>query len=391
MSQKFFAIFLLFGFFTLHGMQESDISHEPEPRVNESKTETKAEQSNLKTKIEFSGSYKLKTQCALHILGLIKSGKLTWGMLSALPEGLGRFVELFHIADVYMKYEGKNLELSKIIEESKALIYELIDSDSDHIETFFAALDDFFDAYECMVLPTMESIFQKINVFVEIILGYTQANKLDSKIMKNFALNAANQDWIYIVKLMLDLNLIDRDYLIELFKLSWGYHCSAMMLRLLNSKIMITKNEFELMLEGDSDIFMKSINGHLDIVEYIVELIEMFELDINKIINKKYENGETLLIRASNHGYLDIVELLIAKGAEVNHADNLGNDALSYAIMNYSMFDRNAIHSDDEEAKARYIEEELSMMKTIIDILTPLTNRTHLAKNNNKSNFCPLF
>ena len=394
-SNKFLFILLTLCFFHLNGMSEEGISHE-----NESKAEAKPK---VEQTTESLQQYSLKAQCALKILGLIKSKEMKWGILVNLPEGLARYVELFHIADSYIDdynvkadKQDQSAELSKLILESKTLIYRLIDSESEHLETFILALDDFFDfytsegkvVYKITSMSFIMDVFKIINLVLNKILDTTKvgviisnhnatdlkikSNKADDFFIQYCAKNAVTCNFVLIMKLLLDLNLLSRDYLLIMFEVACISHSSAQMLRLLNDKIGLTKNEFEDMLQNDDDIFKGSINGHLDIVEYIVELIEYFKLDLAEIINKRYEDSynETLLICATQLGYLDIVRFLIAKGADVNIMDEERQTALSYARSNYLNFDRNGVFDHgSEERNGQYIADQLSEMLAIIKAL----------------------
>ena len=76
--------------------------------------------------------------------------------------------------------------------------------------------------------------------------------------------------------------------------------------------------------KNDTPIHIASINGHLPIVEY---LIEKQQVDIEI----KGKNKITPLHYACQYGHLPIVEYLISKGANIVAKDESGNYVIHYA------------------------------------------------------------
>jgi ankyrin repeat protein len=68
---------------------------------------------------------------------------------------------------------------------------------------------------------------------------------------------------------------------------------------------------------------MASMKGYIDIVNLLIEN------GVN--VNAKGNNGWTALMHASSGGYLAIVEILIKNGADINAKNNLGKTAAIYA------------------------------------------------------------
>ncbi len=69
----------------------------------------------------------------------------------------------------------------------------------------------------------------------------------------------------------------------------------------------------------------------------------IIEWDSNAI-NYKDPDGVTPLMEAARFNYLDIVELLVKKGADVNAADDKGSTALHYAVYGRRLAERTIRH-----------------------------------------------
>lgn len=75
----------------------------------------------------------------------------------------------------------------------------------------------------------------------------------------------------------------------------------------------------------DSKTFLDAVEqGDVAIVRQELDTAH-FDVDVAD------EHGRTALIKASKHGHLDIVQLLIERGADVNARDNRGTNALYWA------------------------------------------------------------
>lgn len=84
---------------------------------------------------------------------------------------------------------------------------------------------------------------------------------------------------------------------------------------------------------GEYALKLASINGHLEIVKYLVEYtIPIFSYTGNLVERKIniHVNDEEALLRASENGHLEVVKYLISLGADI-HADN--NAALRIATL----------------------------------------------------------
>ncbi len=77
--------------------------------------------------------------------------------------------------------------------------------------------------------------------------------------------------------------------------------------------------------KGWTALMGASMNGHLEIVELLIEK----GADVNDNII-----GTTVLMCASLNGHIEIVEFLIDNGADVNVRDSRGSNVLKYASKN---------------------------------------------------------
>ena len=76
--------------------------------------------------------------------------------------------------------------------------------------------------------------------------------------------------------------------------------------------------------DGKSSLAIASINGHLDIVKYLVSLPQT-NVDIQD------NNGYTSLMFASYYNHITIVQSLLENGADKTIKDNAGNKAIDWA------------------------------------------------------------
>jgi len=315
--------------------------------------------------------YSLKATCALKILDQIDAGNTSWELFDELDEGLVSYVKLCYLAETYIDNELEKAgiksdlspELTKLVRQAKALLHELIDLENKHLKALFASFNDLFSCflinnihhYHITNNCNIEHLLRTINLVFNLTLNQTKAHismpnpsefclddnkfnyEADMFEIDAFMYNVLNRNLISIVELMLELSLYKRPSLLRLFGTACRTNSSATLLRLLNKELNITKVEFEGRLQPtNDDMFLESINSPLDVVAYIIELIEDFQLDLNAIINKVYRGGKTLLMNAVTNERLDIVELLISKGANVSWADNRREKALFYAKQRHS-------------------------------------------------------
>jgi ankyrin repeat protein len=64
----------------------------------------------------------------------------------------------------------------------------------------------------------------------------------------------------------------------------------------------------------------------------LVQIVEIL-LEKGADVNAKDQDGDTALIRASGEGHIDVVKLLLEQGADVNAKNNAGATALIWAFM----------------------------------------------------------
>lgn len=83
--------------------------------------------------------------------------------------------------------------------------------------------------------------------------------------------------------------------------------------------------------EGYTALFEAVRAGNYNIVYFLISL----NADINSI---EYSSGFSILMSASQEGYLKIVKLLIDKGANIHLRDKNNKNALDYAIKAYNQY-----------------------------------------------------
>ena len=432
---KPFTLILTLGFLSLNGMEEGDTPFESENESNKEEShlvKKRREDEDLSKEqvLEEIKPRSLKIQAAIKAAELIDSGELEWKDLANLPEGLSELIYKFYIANTYFnnsvleKAEDKNNEtLLNLIAECRALFYELIIADSNSLDTFILALDEFFDFYiedEFKLFHYIESaysieLFAMIRIFLNLILNPSCANiseliydynisrndnlaaeevdKNREQFVRDFiyarACIAADKNYICLLKLLLDLNFISRDNMILLFEHTCNGN-SRQILKLLSKKIKFEKFEFEDLLENR--ILLKSLNDSLSIVKYLFKLMKKLGINSKDVINWSYSlspmmlNGvmindqnsyltddlvleRTLLDRAAKAGLPNCVNFLLKNGANkgINNALSLATGSLEDYLSrrNFYLWPQFSRKKDEDNFR----ESKIKDLKYVIEIL----------------------
>ncbi len=110
--------------------------------------------------------------------------------------------------------------------------------------------------------------------------------------------------------------------------------------------------------KGNSSLILSSSSGHLEIVKYLISKkaniniqdkngntplnlsiqrghikATLFLLEKKPNVDLYNKNRSTPILLASANGYLDILKGLLSLNANINHTDDLGNNALHYGIL----------------------------------------------------------
>lgn len=376
MDNKFLFIFLT-GFLSLNGMEEGEVSREPE-----SNSESLLLQPS-----------KLKTIAALNISKLILSKKLDWKILSRLPHELVQYIKLFNRANIYffdpLRFDGSkviikpNSKLEALISETKELLNEVIVSGSEHTKTIIPALKELLDFsmkdkeewYRFIDRDIPERVYAMLKIFLNLILNPSEINlrnlineyndicyqkplENDEKIKDFFycqAILGIHCDYFYIVKLLLDSDLFSNEDKINLLSFALEgclhYPISTQMLTLLVGAIEFKEHELEYIVSKSilkAMTFRDSLNKRilLDNIRYFFELIEEFGIEIKDVINQKDpETGDTLLHLAVHLAMPDVVSFLLKIGADpflTNKTDHLSTEYVKHPVLmsyNYGKFD----------------------------------------------------
>lgn len=334
LSKKCLFTFLALSFLSLNGMEER------QPEIKKCKS-SKASLPKVKKTRQFIGEdgsiinenvelFSLSSICAFKIASLVKSGMITLEDLEEyLPEycvkDIKSFNNAYRAADVYFDSSNAEPWIAKLISETKELFYDLIDSDSKYVEPFVAALDDFFKLQEdkgqpypkCALsniyapgepflilkillsmlryLPNDQPNAQKIlstllNEYDEVLWEIYRDEDIEYEIygdLKKFiyhlAENSIDFNLFYSLNFILSLDKISRKKLLQLFYHALGdAECSRSILRALNDKISITKEEFE----DNLDRILKDSLKNIELVNYVIELMRKFGLNVKEILNK---------------------------------------------------------------------------------------------------------
>lgn len=341
-------IFLTIWFIGLNAMEERNVSCENEsneefaPVTKITKlTDSEPQAQQKQTDRRLKGPLSLKATMALYLLGQINSGKLTWGNLLEFPEGLARFVELFYIVNVYLDVSDEiqkcaddesELEyLKREVEEAKEFLYELIDSETEHVEAFIAALDDFFDwhkdennevcykfgrqkGYDWFGINVVQPLVM-MKQFAKGILALEKSKDLEegifdleksqdlekckkiigcfeqlipediSKALEFLASTAVRWNLSDALRLMLNLDLLSRESMISLFESTFKSNCCVQIFRMLSEKIKFTKEELENLLKENVSIFIDLLNKDLESQKYFLELLGNLDLKVAETLS----------------------------------------------------------------------------------------------------------
>jgi len=366
------------------------------------------EETKIEEKAIVFQPFSLKKLSGLKIVSLIKSDQMHPDKLLNLAIEYQEYIKFLLMADDYVDLFKKSInhiepeqhgKLIELINKIQGLLCGLIDSGSEHVERFLLAIDDLFDKEKLCckeaLVSNEENLFEILKQILEIVSDSNKALEIfndpqeidleelgifgtsSSAVIYGFTCDAISESTVCLVDLLINLDLFSRRSLLAFLGYAFFKSRSVEIARLLNSKSQITSEELQFILEEDNNIFdYIVIEGRIDVARYLIELIESTELNLYDIINEEYGDGRNLLISAVRCECLsaDMVELLIAKGADVSVEDDEGHNALFYAQEKYNNFDKQkGCMAGDEEMNKRI--ECLAEMNKIIEVLTKSTDK----------------
>ncbi|RHZ81081.1 hypothetical protein Glove_123g42 [Diversispora epigaea] len=84
---------------------------------------------------------------------------------------------------------------------------------------------------------------------------------------------------------------------------------------------------------GNTPLHMASANGHVEIVEFIIEKFKSLE-QRDDVINTQNESGNTSLHWSALNGHEKVVKLLVTNGADIKIKNQAGKTAIYEAQQN---------------------------------------------------------
>jgi len=342
---KFYKIALvltMFSYYSLQGMSEKETNETP----------------------ELDSLYSLKEIVANKIARALQKHEISEDLLSCLPEELQNYIKhliatnqwiekkrsvlfsviKFHETNTDFQLEDieetKNLlefeleakkqgdsrgikdlkrpELKKLIRRTKIFWCRLADSKSIHLNTFILALQANISIFN------LEKFLKIINILIARALDQTlnsssntlekndniqkkaKFTNLEQTQLEEYAELALSNKEDHALALIVNLGNLPREFWLKMFaKICLSKNFSVRELKLLNSLVYLTKEEFESLLKPSEltkkKHLLRSSFKNLAQLKYLFELIEEFGLDGKKIINSTISNYfPSLLINAIN-------------------------------------------------------------------------------------------
>jgi ankyrin repeat protein len=216
-------------------------------------------------------------------------------------------------------------------------------------EPFIGALDD---RRENILMKLCDNKYQhlkenkeSVNIKIELVKEIVKRINLEERNIDGMtALDIAEDSSPYIEEEIIDIileeinNKFDLNQLKKLLdKTEENYLFRAC--RLYNIKIIKEILEKDMSIdidqkdnEGKTALMSFCLNAN-NINKLNLEIAKIFINDRKADINVKDNESKSVLIHACDTGHLEIVKLLIEKGADINHKDKLGLNALVYAAV----------------------------------------------------------
>ena len=154
----------------------------------------------------------------------------------------------------------------------------------------------------------------------------------EDALIRFISTNAVELNYISIVKLLLNLKILSRNYLIKLYIDCWKYDNYFDILQLLESKINFTQNEFEYILPKILRSYSYSNFFGIDRLKYLFKLMDTFQLNTNDIIDKIIDKfGKPFLHYAIDKNDLEVIKFLVSKEVDFVTRNEFFRKAFLYA------------------------------------------------------------
>ena len=236
--------------------------------------------------------------------------------------------KLSEISNLEEAYERSILQLKSLLANYQA--------DTSKEKDAINKLETIISRAECFRVQLIESGFDKVNLFLEIIRGEKEliSNHL---IQEDFDVNqtlangatilmmAAKNGHEDVIKTLLDqkridVNKADIDGVTPLYAAARDGHEKVVKLLLAGGRIDVNKAA----TKGTTPLYVAANNGHEKVVKLLLD-----ELRID--VNKATIDGAIPLHVAAELGHTEIVETLLSKGADISKAVNDGRTPLDLA------------------------------------------------------------
>ena len=267
-------------------------------------------------------------------------------MIDSNSEHLDTFISA---VDLLFNFLKKDLDEAKHVTMNQFKMIVSNDSNFDNIRIHMQYPEISEHMCQLKLFPSVEETLLKIKLLLSLLLKPNKMEQIvkdeefyreELLILDTLAENAAIRGWKPVMQLIILFDLLDRGPLLNMFESSFSSKISSKeFVQSFYDLLKITKKEFDLHITGEADFLLPFSFEYvtLDKFKYLLELIEQNGLDVKQFIDTDYHAekpnhyGRLLIDAVYKEHSAKLVQFLVDKGANITLTDKDGHTALWHA------------------------------------------------------------